>query len=67
MKHTVEHSFRAIFPFVATTAFMYGIGAICAASWNLIDWTSDLRAVVSVWAIVFGFMLWIRVEGTRAE
>lgn len=65
MKHTVEKSFQTIFPFVVTTLAMYCIGALCSASWNLSDWTADLRSVMSVWAVVFGFMLWMRVEAIR--
>jgi hypothetical protein len=65
MKHTVEKSFMTIFPFGVTMLCMYGIGAFTSASWDLSDWTEDLRSVMAIWAIVFGFMLWMRVEETR--
>ena len=67
MKHTVEKSFQSVFPFVVTMACMYCVGAFTSASWDLADWTEDLRAVMAVWAVVFGFMLWIRLEQTRAD
>lgn len=66
MKHTVEKSFMTLFPFAVTTLGMYCIGAFTSASWDLSTWTEDLRSVMAVWAIVFGFMLWMRVEDTRA-
>jgi hypothetical protein len=55
----------ALFPFTATMACMYCIGSFCSASWDLSEWTESLRAVMAVWGVVFGFMLWMRVEYTR--
>lgn len=67
MKHTVEKSFQSVFPFVVTMACMYCVGAFTSASWDLIDWTFNLRSLMALWGIVFGFMLWIRLEQTRAD
>lgn len=65
MKHTVEKSFQVLMPFVFATVAMYCLGSLGAASWNLSDWHTDLRALVVVWSLVFGFMLLIRLEQTR--
>jgi hypothetical protein len=52
-------------PFVFVTAAMYCLGALVAASWNLADWTANLRGMIAIWALVGGFMLLIRLEQTR--
>jgi cyanate permease len=65
MKHTVEKSFQLLMPFVFTTAMMYCIGAFCSASWNLADWTFNLRSLMALWAVVFGVALLLRLEQTR--
>jgi hypothetical protein len=65
MKHTVEKSFQLLMPFVFVTAAMYCMGALVAASWTLSDWTPQLRGLISIWSLVGGFMLLLRLEQTR--
>ena len=49
-------------PFIVSYAFWYVIGAGISASWDAANWTMDLKIVLTVWACVFAFMMFFRLE-----
>ena len=49
-------------PFIISYAFWYVIGAGISASWDLANWTMDLKFVLSVWAGGFATMMLFKLE-----
>ncbi len=52
-------------PFIISYAFWYVIGAGISASWDLANWTLQLKFVLSIWAGGFGVMLLFKLEHER--
>jgi hypothetical protein len=49
-------------PFVVSYAFWYCVGAGISASWDTANWGSDLKTMLAIWAALFGFALFLRIE-----
>jgi len=49
-------------PFFISYAFWYVIGAGISASWDLANWTLQLKFVLSIWAAGFGAMILFKLE-----
>lgn len=49
-------------PYLVTMAMSYMVGAMCAASWDLVEWTRDLRVFTAISGVCWGIALMIRLE-----
>lgn len=61
--------FKTIFvtavPFIVTMFFAYLIGSFLNVSFNPVDWTMDMRILMSIFGMVFGIMLWLKLTFER--
>ena len=62
MKLYFKTIFAAIVPFVLALAGAYLIGSFVNVSWNPVDWERDSRTVLIVWGLIFGFMLYWKLN-----
>lgn len=57
--------FKTIFttavPFIVTMFFAYLIGSFLSVSFNPVDWTMEMRILMSIFGTVFGGMLWVKL------
>lgn len=57
--------FKTIFttavPFIVTMFFAYLIGSFLSVSFNPVDWTMDMRILMSIFGMCFGVMLWFKL------
>ena len=49
-------------PFIISYAFWYVIGAGISASWDLANWTIQLKFVLTVWAWGFATIMLFKLE-----
>ena len=49
-------------PFIISYAFWYVIGAGISASWDLANWTTGLKVMLTVWACVFAIMMLFKLN-----
>jgi len=49
-------------PFIISYAFWYVIGAGISASWDLANWTMDLKIVLTVWAGCFAILMLLKLD-----
>ena len=61
MKLYFKTIFTTAVPFVITCFMAYLIGSFLNVSWNPVDWTLDMRILMSIFGMVFGVMLWFKL------
>lgn len=62
MKQYFTTIFVTVVPFTITLFFAYLIGSFLSISWNPIDWTMDMRILMTEFGVVFGGALYIRLR-----
>lgn len=65
MKLYFKTIFTTAVPFIVTMFFAYLIGSFLNVSWNPVDWTMEMRMLMSIFGMVFGIMLWIKLTFER--
>ena len=65
MKLYFKTIFTTAVPFVVTMFFAYLIGSFLNVSFNPVDWTMDMRILMSIFGMVFGIMLWLKLTFER--
>lgn len=65
MKLYFKTIFTTAVPFVVTMFFAYLIGSFLNVSFNPVDWTMDMRIFMSIFGMVFGIMLWLKLTFER--
>ena len=59
--------FRTLLPFFVGCADVYLLGSFVSVSWSPIDWTWECRMMSVICGLVFGTMLWVRLEWYRGK
>lgn len=65
MKLYFKTIFTTAVPFIVTMFFAYLIGSFLNVSWNPVDWTMDMRILMSIFGMGFGIMLWLKLTFER--
>lgn len=65
MKLYFKTIFTTAVPFIVTMFFAYLIGSFLNVSFNPVDWTMDMRILMSIFGMVFGIMLWLKLTFER--
>lgn len=61
MKIYLETLARTLVPFVVTLFVAYLIGSFLNVSFSPVDWTLDMRIIMSIFGLGFGMMLWLKL------
>lgn len=61
MKLYFETIFKACVPFTVTLFFAYLIGSFLNVSWNPVEWTMDMRILMSEFGVCFGIAMYIKL------
>ena len=61
MKLYFKTIFAVIVPFVLALCGAYLIGSFINVSWDPVEWERDARLVTSIWGLVFGGGLYMKL------
>lgn len=62
MKLYFKVIFTACVPFIVTCFMAYLIGSFLCVDFNPAEWTMDMRSLMSIFGMVFGLMLWLKLR-----
>ena len=51
-----------VVPFALAMLGAYLVGSFINISWDPVDWERDARLVTSIWGLVFGGMLYVKLH-----
>lgn len=54
--------FTTAVPFIITCFMAYLIGSFLNVSFDPVEWTMDMRILMSIFGMVFGMMLWLKLS-----
>ena len=63
MKLYFKTIFATAVPFVLALLGAYLVGSFINISWNPIDWERDARLITSIWGLVFGGAMYMKLYG----
>lgn len=65
MKLYFKTIFTTATPFIVTMFFAYLIGSFLNVSFNPVDWTMDMRVLMSEFGVMFGIALYMKLYYER--